>query len=125
MITLLRQHLQENTELISLLGKNDGIFYIDKPKERDDKTYIVIKDKLLSSKYIEEYQLTFHIVSPIPQTCKAIEKELKDYLNDVRGEKVIKNDNTYIRNITVLNGGGTVRTPEGDFMAVLYFKAII
>ena len=125
MIKLLRQHLKENNDLISMLDTVDSIFYIDKPNKREDKTYIVIKDKLLSSKYIEEYQLTFHIVSPIPQTCKAIEKELKGYLNDVRGEKIIKNESTFIRNITILNGGGTVRTPEGDFMAVLYFKAIL
>lgn len=125
MIALLRQHLKLNTELMALLGKNDSIFYIDKPKERDDKTYIVIKDKLLSSKYIEEYQITFHAISPLPQTVKVIERLLIDYLNDVRGEKIIKNDNTFIRNISILNGGGTVRTPEGDFMAVLYFKAIL
>lgn len=121
MIKLLRQHLQKNTSLISLLDKNDSIFQIDKPPEREDKTYIVIKDKLLSGRYIEEYQLTFHLVSPTPQTVKAIEKELIDYLNDPRGEKIIKNDNTYIRNIQVLNGGGTIRTPENDYLAVVYF----
>lgn len=125
MIALLIKYLKDNTELISLLDKNDSIFQIDKPKSRDDKTYIVIKDKLLSSKYIEEFQLTFHIISPLPQTVKAIERLLIDYLNDIRGEKIIKNDNTFIRNIQVINGGGTVRTPEGDFMTVLYFKAIL
>ena len=64
MIKLVREHLFKNNELINMLDENDSIFYIDKPEKRNDKTYIVIKDKLLSGKYIEEYQLTFHIVSP-------------------------------------------------------------
>lgn len=123
MIALLRQHLFKNGILISMLDNNDGIFYIDKPKNREDKTHIVIKDKLLSGQYIEEYQLTFHIVSPDPQKVKAIERELIDYLNDTRGEKIIKNNDTYIRNVQVLNGGGTIRTPEGDFLGVVYFIA--
>lgn len=123
MIALLRQHLFKNNTLISMLDKNDSIFYIDKPDKRVDKTYIVIKDKLLSGRYIEEYQLTFHLVSPEPQRVKDIEKELMSYLNDPRGEKIIKNDDTYIRNIQVLNGGGTIRTPEGDFLGVVYFIA--
>ncbi|MSU01408.1 hypothetical protein [Tissierella pigra] len=123
MIKLLRQHLLNNTKLKSMLDKNDSIFYIDKPEKREDKTYIVIKDKLLSGRYIEEYQLTFHIVSPTPQVVKDIEKELISYLNDPRGEKIIKNDDTYIRNIQVLNGGGTIRTPENDYLSVVYFIA--
>jgi len=104
-----------------MLDKSDGIFYIDKPEKRDDKTYLVIKDKLLAGKYIEEYQLTFHIVSPKPQVVKNIEKELIKYLNDPRGELTIKNDNNFIRNIQVLNGGGTIRTPENDYLCVVYF----
>lgn len=123
MIKLLRQHLFRNGTLISMLDKNDGIFYIDKPDKRKDKTYIVIKDKLLSGRYIEEYQLTFHIVSPNPQKVKDIEREVIDYLNDPRGEKIIKNNDTYIRNIQVLNGGGTIRTPENDYLCVVYFIA--
>lgn len=121
MIKLLRSHLFKNGNLVSMLGKNDGIFHIDKPLKRDDKTYIVIKDKLLSGQYIEEYQLTFHIVSKTAQKAKAIEKELIDYLNDPRGEIEIKNEDAYIRNIQVLNGGGTIRTPEGDYLSVVYF----
>ncbi|WP_313757187.1 hypothetical protein [Tissierella sp.] len=121
MIKLLRQHLFKNVNLISMLDKNDSIFYIDKPEKRDDKTYIVIKDKLLSGQYIEEYQLTFHIVSPTPQKVKDTEREVIDYLNDPRGEKIIKNDDTFIRNIQVLNGGGTIRTPENDYLSVVYF----
>lgn len=121
MIKLLRQHLLENSKLIKMLSKSDSIFYIDKPEKRDDTTYIVVKDKLLSGRYIEEYQLTFHIVSPKPQVVKNIEKELIKYLNDPREEKIIKDDDTYIRNIQVLNGGGTIRTPENDYLCVVYF----
>ena len=121
MIKLLRQHLFDNSKLIKMLSKSDGIFHIDKPEKRDDTTYIVVKDKLLSGKYIEEYQLTFHIVSTKPQRVKAIEKELIKYLNDPRGEVIIKDENMHIKNIQVLNGGGTIRTPEGDFLSVVYF----
>lgn len=123
MIKLLRQHLFRNTELISLLSEDDGIFHIDKPLKRADKTYLVVKDKLLSGRYIEEYQLTFHVVSPSSHTCKRIERELIDYLNDPRGEIIIKNEDTYIRNIQVLNGGGIIRTPENDYLSVVYFIA--
>ncbi len=108
-----------------MLDKSDGIFYIDKPIDRDDKTYLVIKDKLLSGRYIEEYQLTFHIISPAPQKVKDIERELIDYLNDPRGEKIIRDGNKFISNIKVLQGGGTTRTKEGDFLGVIYFIAKI
>ena len=121
MIALLRQHLSKNNELVSKLDKPDGIFYIDKPQKRDDTAYIVVKDKLLSGRYIEEYQLTFHIVSPEAQTVKDIEKELIEYLNDVRGEVIIRNKDTFITNIQVLQGGGMIRTPESDYLSVVYF----
>ncbi len=121
MIELLRQHLFDNNKLIRMLDKSDSIFYIDKPEKRDDTTYLVIKDKLLSGRYIEEYQLTFHVVSPSAHSVKDIEKELVEYLNDPREEKIIKDDDTYIRNIQVLNGGGTIRTPQNDYLCVVYF----
>lgn len=123
MIKLVREHLFKNNELINMLDENDSIFYIDKPEKRNDKTYIVIKDKLLSGKYIEEYQLTFHIVSPSPHLAKNIEKELISYLNDPRGEVIIRNKDTFISNIQVLNGGGTIRTPQNDYLSVVYFIA--
>lgn len=122
MIKLLRQHLFKNVNLISMLEKSDGLFHVEKPPEREDKTYIVIKDKLLSDYFIEQKQLDFYIVSPNLQKVIDMEKELVNYLNDPRGEKVIKNDDTYIRNIQVLNGGGKTRTPEGDFMVIVRFK---
>lgn len=123
MIKLLRQHLQENSKLVTMLDTEDSTYYIDKPPKIDDKNYIVIKDKLLSGRYIEEYQLTFHIVSPTPQKAKVIERELIDYLNDPRGENKIYNNHTFISNIQVLNGGGIIRTPENDYMCVVYFIA--
>lgn len=123
MIKLLRQHLFQNEKLISMLDKKDSIFYVERPLKRGDKSYIIVKDKLLSGRYIEDYQLTFHIVSPTIQQTKAIEKELIDYLNDPRGEIIIKNEDTYIRNIQVLNGGGIIRTPENDYLSVVYFIA--
>lgn len=123
MIALLRQHLLSNTDIVSLLDSNQGIYHIEKPSKLKDKTYIVIKDKLLSDKYIEEYQLTFRIISDDLEKVIEIEKVLRKYLNDVRGEKIIKNNDTYIRNIQTLNGGGTIRTPENDYLCVVYFIA--
>lgn len=123
MIKLLRQHLFQNEKLISMLDKKDSIFYVERPLKRDDKSYIIVKDKLLSGRYVEDYQLTFHIVSETIQQTKAIEKELIDYLNDPRGEIIIKNEDTYIRNIQVLQGGGIIRTPEDNYLSVVYFIA--
>lgn len=121
MIKLLRQHLLQNKKIVSLLSNKPSIYHVEKPLKCDDKTYIVIKDKLLSGRYIEEYQLTFHIVSDNLEKVIAIEKELILYLNDPRGEKVIRDNDTYIRNIQVLNGGGRIRTPEDNWMSVVYF----
>ncbi len=121
MIKLLRNHLLENKELVSLLDNKPSIYHVEKPLKENSKTYIVIKDKLLSGYFIEEYQLTFHIVSSNMEKVIAIEKELIDYLNDPRKEKIIRNNDTYIRNIQVLSGGGRIRTPENDYMSVVYF----
>ena len=121
MIKLLRQHLIKNTKLVDMLDTNNGIYYIDKPLKCNDKTYLVTKDKLIGFDYIKDIQLIFHIVSPSPQICKEIEEELIDYLHDERGENIIKSDDTVIRNIRILNGGGIIRTPEGDYLSVVYF----
>jgi len=128
MIKLLRQHLKNNTNLMSMLDTDNSIFYIDKPVKCDDKTYLVIKDKLVGFDYIKDVQLIFHIVSPAPQSCKKIEEELINYLHDERGQIIIRdkeNKDNFITNIRVLNGGGTIRTPENDYLTVVYFIAKI
>ena len=125
MIKLLRQHLKKNTNLMDMLDNNNSIYYIDKPVKCNDKTYLVIKDKLIGLDYIKDVQLIFHVLSPSPQICKEIETELIDYLHDERGENIIKNDDTVIRNIRILNGGGIIHTPENDYLSVVYFIAKI
>lgn len=113
---------------MSMLDTDNSIFYIDKPVKCDDKTYLVIKDKLVGFDYIKDVQLIFHIVSPAPQSCKKIEEELINYLHDERGQIIIRdkeNKDNFITNIRVLNGGGTIRTPENDYLTVVYFIAKI
>ncbi len=121
MIKLLRQHLKQNTSLMVMLDTNESIFHVEKPLKREDKTFIAIKDKLIEDKFIKTYQLTFNIESPDLEKVIDIEEELISYLNDPRGDKIIKNEEKSIRNISVLNGGGKIRTPEGNWLAVVYF----
>lgn len=122
MIKLLRQHLLKNKELVSLLDGKPHIFHEEKPSKIDTDTYIVFKDKLLSGYFIEDYQLTFHVISDDLNKAIAIEKELIRYLNDPRGEVLIRDNNTYIRNIQVLHGGGRTYNEEKDYyISVVYF----
>ncbi len=122
MIKLLRQHLLKNQKLVLLLNNKPYIFHEEKPLEIDADTYIVFKDKLLKSKYIQEYQIIFHVISKDINKAIAIERELIDYLNDTREEKLIKNDDTYIRNIKVLRGGGRIFDVDIDnWRIVVYF----
>ncbi|MGF7057187.1 hypothetical protein [Brassicibacter mesophilus] len=121
MIKLLRQHLKQNTKLMDMLDTSESIYHIEKPLKCEDTTFIVIKDKLLEDKFIKTYQLTFNIESPDLEKVIAIEEELISYLNDSRDEKIIKNEEKSIRNISVLNGGGKVRTPEDNWLAVVFF----
>ncbi|HHV26004.1 MAG TPA: hypothetical protein GXX63_02270 [Tissierellia bacterium] len=122
MIKLLRRHLLQNKELISLLSNNQSIYHMEKPLKYNDDTYIVLKDKLISGYFIEEYQLTFHIISSDMNKTVEIEKELISYLNDPRGEKLIRDNDTYIRNIQVLRGGGRIYNQDKDnWMSVVYF----
>ncbi|TCT16403.1 hypothetical protein EDC18_102422 [Natranaerovirga pectinivora] len=121
MIKLLRQHLLENEKLLSLLDNKEAIYHLEKPLKVKADHFIVFNERLLEDKYIKTYQLTFNIESPNVEKVISIEEELIKYLNDVRCEKLIKNEDTFIRNIQVLNGGGKIRLPEGNWRSVIFF----
>lgn len=113
---LLTKHLKKNDKLMGLLGGRN-IFYLEKPFELKVEQFIVIKDKLLGHEYIEEYQIQIDVISKDIRKVVAIEKELREYLNDVKGQKL----NTGFRLIKVLNGGGTVKDDEDNWIKVIYF----
>lgn len=122
MIELLRGHLISDKNLIQLLNNKESIFYIEKPEKVKVTDYILIRDKLISDKYIATYQIEFRVYSKDLNKAIDIEKELISYLNDPRGEKIIKDENNnYIRNISVLNGGGTAKDEEGNWIKVVFF----
>lgn len=121
MIALIREHLLLNNELINLLYDKEAIYYVEKPEQVKVDDYIVMRDKLISDKYISNYQIEFRIYSKNINKTNEIAEELISYLNDPRGQKIIKNENTVIRNITVLNGGGIARDDEDNFVKVVFF----
>lgn len=120
MIELLRKHLLKDINLVGLLN-GESIFYIEKPEKVKVTDYILIRDKLISDKFITNYQIEFRVYSKDLNKAIDIEKELISYLNDPRGEKIIKDENNCIRNISVLNGGGTVKDEEGNWIKVVFF----
>lgn len=115
MVKAFIKHLQNNSNLIELLG-GDNICYLEKPLNFNPEQYLLIKDKLLSQDYITEYQVQVDVIGKDPTKIIEIEKELRSYLDDWQGQK----KNTGLKQIRVLNGGGTLR--DGDnFIKVVYF----
>lgn len=113
---LLTKHLKKNDKLMELLGGRN-IFYLEKPTKLKPDQFIVIKDKLLRHEYIEDYQIQIDVVSKDIRKVVAIEKELRAYLHDVKGQKL----NTGFKLIKVLNGGGTIKDDDDNWIKVVYF----
>lgn len=120
MVSTLMKHLFNNEKLIVLLG-GGNVYYLEKPLKFNPDVFILAKDKLLSDRYIKQYQLQFDIIGKDLNKILEVEKELIKYLNDVRGEVIIKYDGEIIRNIRVLNGGGTIKDANDNWIKVVYF----
>lgn len=118
---VIRSYLLDNPELCNLLG-GDYIFLVEKPSEIECKNYIIYKYKVLSGGYVKDYQIEFNIVGKNLQELIQIQNKLIEMLDDPRGEKFIKDTDTTIRYIRLLNGGGMVKNPNsGNYEIIVFF----
>lgn len=127
MIEVLRKHLKDNTKLVSFLDNGEAIYHLFKPSSKrfdDIKTFIVIRDKIVTSDYLKTYAIEFKIQSPSLEKVIGIKEELIRYLNDKYVSNMLSSDYSIINGINLLNGGGIIRDDEaGVYLCVLFFSA--
>ncbi|MGF7184964.1 superfamily I DNA and/or RNA helicase [Desulfitispora alkaliphila] len=116
MVSALIKHLLNNGKLIEMLD-GENIFYQEKPIQFNPKQFILIKDKLLGDAWLKEYQIQVDCISKDLNKVIDLESELREYLNDLRGQKHIEG----IKLIKTLNGGGTIKDEQGNWIKVVYF----
>lgn len=119
---VIRKYLLSDPQLKSLLENKDSIYLLQKPKELEDKQYIVYLFKPLSGGYIKDYQLEFRVIGKDLAKLIAIQSRLINLLDDPRGENIIKDESTTIRHSKLLNGGGMLfNETTGNHELILYF----
>ncbi|KUO66122.1 MAG: hypothetical protein APF84_12435 [Gracilibacter sp. BRH_c7a] len=122
MTKVVRNYLLADAQLKILLDNKEAIYQIEKPKEIKNDTYIVFFLKPLSGGFVKDWQLEFRVISYDLSKIVAIQSRLIKLLDDPRGEIIIKDEETVIRSIKLINGGGSWRNPETDnFEMVVYF----
>lgn len=126
---VLISYLKNDAELMSLLYEQPNIFQLEKPNKPEFENidpFIVILEKIVNSNSgIRDVQFEFRIVSAISTATLNIQKRLIEVLDKVRQEYLTDGD-TVIRRISLLNGGGTVKSPDYDkWETIVFFLAKI
>jgi len=119
---VIRNYLLEDLQLKALLNNQESIYLVEKPKEIENETYLVYFFKPISGGYIKDYQIEFRLISKDLSKLLAIQSRLMKLLDDPRDKTIIKDDETTIRSIKLLNGGGFWKNPDtGNHEMVVYF----
>ncbi len=126
MMTLIRQHLLSDAQLMVLLDNKPAIYQVEKPKDIVNDTYIVFLNKPLSGGYIRDWQIEFRVISKDLSKLTAIQSRLIHLLDNPREYNHLKNNEVGIRKIKLLNGGGTLRNPStNNFELIVFFLCTI
>jgi len=119
---VIRSYLLKDLQLKALLDNQEAIYLVEKPKEIKSNTYIIYFFKPISGGYIKDYQIEFRLISKDINKLIAIQSRLMKLLDDPRDKKIIKDDETTIRSIKYLNGGGFWKNPDTDnHEMIVYF----
>lgn len=119
---VIRNYLLQDLQLKALLDNQEAIYLVEKPEGIGNDTYIVYFFKPISGGYIKNYQIEFRCISKYLNKLIAIQSRLIKLLDDPRDETIIKDEETTIRSIKLLNGGGTLKNPDtGNHEVVVYF----
>lgn len=122
-------YLKNDAELMSLLDDNSSIFQLEKPNQpefKDIDPFIVILEKIVNSdRGIHSVQFEFRIVSEDASKTLAIQQRLIELLDKIKQEYLTDGETT-ICNIYLLNGGGTVKSPDyNKWETIVFFLAKI
>lgn len=120
-------YLKNDAVLMSLLNDQPNIFQLEKPIQVGEiDPFIVILEKIVNSDFgIHSVQFEFRIISKDVSKTLTIQERLIELLDKVRQEYLIDGE-TVIRTIDLLNGGGTVKSPDYDkWETIVFFLAKI
>lgn len=121
-------YLKNDAELMSLLDEKPSIFQLEKPIQTEPvDPFIVVLEKIVNSDSgIHSVQFEFRIVSKDASKTLEIQNRLIELLDKTRQE-YLTDGQTIIRNIGLLNGGGTIKSPDDmdKWETIVFFLAKI
>lgn len=122
-------YLKNDAVLMSLLNDEPYIFQLEKPDKAEFENidpFIVVLEKIVNSDLgIHSVQFEFRIISEDASKTLEIQQRLIELLDKVRQEYLTDGE-TVIRRISLLNGGGTVKSPDYDkWETIVFFLAKI
>lgn len=120
---VLISYLKNDPLLIDLLNDEQAIFQLEKPAQVGDiDPFIIILEKIVNSNsgVIHNTQFEFRIVSENAAKTLAIQQRLIELLDQVHQEYLINNEDV-IRNISLVNGGGTIKNPTTNKWETICF----
>ncbi|WP_139692551.1 hypothetical protein [Sporolactobacillus terrae] len=125
---VLISYLKNDAELMSLLNEQPNIFQLEKPVQVGDiDPFILILEKIVNSNsgLIHDVQFEIRIISENAAKTLAIQERLIELLDQVHQEYLV-NDEDVIRNISLVNGGGTIKNPTtSKWETICFFIARI
>jgi hypothetical protein len=122
MMSLLRSYLLDDAQMLTLLDNQEAIYQVEKPKEMEHDTYIVFLSKPLQGGHIKDYQIEFRLIDKNLSKLNALQSRLITLLDNPRERLILNDENTVIRDVHLLNGGGTLKNPSTDnFETIVFF----
>ncbi len=122
---IIREHILRDPEVVSVLG-GQNIWLVEKPEEVQAEHYIIFKYKPLNGGLVKDYLFEFNIVGKQISKLLILQDKLIQLLDDVRGDKIIKDNKSYVRHTKLLNGGGMVKNPDtGNYEVIVFFNVKI
>jgi hypothetical protein len=117
-MNVIREYIVAN----SIVGEN--VFLFEKPKEIEVTDYIIYNFKELGGgSTIRSYQLDIRAVSDNSLRAIEIKDNVIQLLDIYYKHCKIQNEDTTIRSIKLVNGGGLIKNPDtGEYNSIIYFQ---
>jgi hypothetical protein len=122
---ILREYIVNDFVIQQTVG--DNVFLYDRPENCECDTYITYSPKELGSigGGLYAYQIDIRVISKRKLSVLTVKDHLVKLLDDYSRATRMKDNDTYIRKIKLINGGGIAEADNGDYYAFLYFHVVV
>lgn len=104
----------------------ENVFLFEKPPQIECTNYIIYTFKEIAGGAVKQYQLDIRVVGKDKLIVLSNKQKIIDLLDIYNNFCKIQDDETVIRSIKMINGGGMAFDDESnEYNAVAYFNVII